>query len=176
MTETILGTGAFAVLVLFEIQKCRSTRQNTTAVNPWFLLGCLLLTVSLVVRAVNCGTASGLQVVAGTVVLAAGMVFYASVLGVALGAKQQGYLRDRAESEVSRQGMYAKVRHPGVWSFLVCAAGYGLLVPRGLGLAMWLTLLNLGYTVLQDRYFFPVYLKGYEAYKKEVPFFIPRRR
>ena len=176
MTETILGTGAFAVLVLFEIQKCRNTRQNRSAANPWFLLGCLLLAVSLVMRAVNTPLASGLQAAAGTAVLTAGLVFYARVLGVALGVKQQGYLRDRAESEVSRQGMYGRVRHPGVWSFLVCAAAYGLLVPGGLGLALWLTLLNLGYTVLQDRYFFPVYLKGYEEYKKEVPFFIPRRR
>ena len=43
-------------------------------------------------------------------------------------------------------------------------------------MAMWFTVLNLGYTVLQDRYFFPVYLKGYDEYKKEVPFFIPRQR
>lgn len=176
MTEMILGTASFGLLVLFEYQKCRNTRQNIAASNPWFILGCLVLAASLVLRALRGPLASGMQAAAGTVVLVSGLVFYARVLGVALGPKQQGYLRDGSDSEVSRRGLYGIIRHPGVWSFLVCGAGYGLLVPDGMIMAMWFTVLNLGYTVLQDRYFFPVYLKGYEEYKKEVPFFIPRRR
>ena len=77
MTEMILGTVSFGLLVLFEYQKCRNTRQNITAPNPWFILGCLALAAALVLRALRGPLASGLQAAAGAVVLISGLMFYA---------------------------------------------------------------------------------------------------
>ena len=45
MIWTALGTFAFGLLVLFEVQKCRSAEKKTKRKNPWFLLGTGLLLI-----------------------------------------------------------------------------------------------------------------------------------
>ena len=37
-------------------------------------------------------------------------------------------------------------------------------------------LCNLIYIIIQDKYIFPLYIEGYESYKRSVPFLIPRYR
>ena len=172
MEEILTGIGAFGILVLFEYQKCRNVRQNKKGRNPWFLLGMLLLIGAFVMEAVKDEASQGIRLAAGIGILAAGLSFYAAVLGIAVG--KQGYTEDLMGTTVSRKGMYGHVRHPGVWSFLVCALGYGMIFPEGMGLALGFAFLNLIYTWLQDRFFFPVYLDEYEEYKKEVPYLFPR--
>ncbi len=172
MTEFITGTVAFGLLILFEYQKCRNIRQNKTGRNPWFLLGMLLLLAAFLMEALKDEAVQGIRLAAGILVLAAGLIFYGAVLGIAVG--KQGYTKDLMGTTVSRKGMYSRMRHPGVWSFLLCAMGFGMIFPEGIGLALCFAFLNFIYTWLQDRFFFPVYLEGYDAYKKEVPYLFPR--
>ena len=172
--EFITGTAAFGMLVFYDYQKCRNVRQNRTAGNPWFILGMAVLLGSFAAEAAGDQMARGVQLVCGIGVLAAGIVFYGAVLGVASG--KQGYTKDLMGTTVSRKGLYGRMRHPGVWSFLLCALGFGMVFPEGMGFGLWFAFLNLIYTWLQDRYFFPVYLEGYEEYKKEVPYLFPRRK
>ncbi|MBQ8562769.1 MAG: hypothetical protein IJ443_02605 [Firmicutes bacterium] len=172
MSGIVTGTAAFGLLLIYEYQKCRSIRQNLSRRNPWFLLGTLVLLGTFLMEALDAETADWPRFTAGVIVLAVGILIYGAVLGVAVGG--QGYTRDRSVTEVSRKGLYGHMRHPGVWSFLLCSLGYGTAFPEGMAMALWMAVLNLFYTILQDRYFFPVYLAGYEKYKKEVPFLFPR--
>ncbi|MCI7812948.1 MAG: hypothetical protein SO016_01550 [Lachnospiraceae bacterium] len=172
MIWVLTGTGAFGFLFLFEYHKCLSVRKERRDKNPWFWVGTILLLCSFAMMGVQSGHSSGISFWAGLLVLAAGIVFYGAVLSV---ADNQGYTQDQMKIPVSRRGMYGWMRHPGVWSFLVCVLGYGMMFPRAIGGAMWFAFLNFIYTWFQDRYFFPVYLEGYEQYRKEVPYLFPKK-
>lgn len=174
MIALLTGTAAFGLLVLFEYQKCRNVRQNICQANPWFLLGTGLLLGAFLMEALGSEVEGGVRLAAGVIVLVVGLVIYGSVLGIAVGPKQQGYTKDLTGTKVSRKGLYRHMRHPGVWSFLLCALGFGMIFSEGMGPALWFAFLNFIYTWLQDRYFFPVYLAGYDEYKKEVPFLFLR--
>ena len=71
--------------------------------------------------------------------------------------------------------MYALCRHPGVLWF----AGFYICLWLAFGtkpllvMAIWFSLLNFCYIVLQDDYTFPRIFSDYEDYKKRVPFLLP---
>ena len=172
MIWVLTGTAAFVILIIFEVQKCRNALKNRTAFNPWFVLGTLMLLLSFVGIAMDNQAAGGARLVSGVVIMTAGVLSYIIVL--IAGLKKRGYLEDEKNASVSRKGLYGRLRHPGVWSFLLCGVGFGMVFIGTTGKALWLVLLNLIYTWLQDRYFFPVYLKGYEEYKRDVPYLFPK--
>ena len=172
MIWVLTGTAAFVILIIFEVQKCRNALKNRTAFNPWFVLGTLMLLLSFVGIAMDSHAAGGARLVSGIVIMTAGVLSYIIVLTA--GLKKRGYLEDEKNASVSRKGLYGRLRHPGVWSFLLCGVGFGMVFIGTTGKALWLVLLNLIYTWLQDRYFFPVYLKGYEEYKRDVPYLFPK--
>lgn len=171
-----VGTVAFGLMVLFEIRKCHSLQKGKERKNPWFTIGVFLLILAFVMGAIQFGLATGGRLAIGAVILIIGLVFYKKVLAVATEEDGQGYREDRMKTPVSRTGIYNVIRHPGVWSFLLCAIGYGYMVPDGLIMALWFAVLNGGYTWLQDRYYFPIYLEGYEIYREEVPYLFPKRK
>lgn len=175
MIWTVPGTAAFGFLILFEYRKCRSTEKIKTRNNPWFLVGTVLLLTAFAGMSVTLTASPGLQRTGGITVLGTGLILY--ILVLTGGPKKEGYVRDDASSgTVSRRGIYGKIRHPGVWCFLICSLGFGTIYPDGMGSALWLALMNLLYTWIQDRWFFPVYLQGYEKYKEEVPYLFPKRK
>ena len=175
MIWTALGMFSFGLLILFEYQKCLSAEKKTKRKNPWFLLGTGLLLIDFAGMACTLPAASGLQMTGGAAVLGTGLILY--ILVLTGGPKKKGYVRDDASADiVSRRGIYGKIRHPGVWCFLLCSLGFGIIYPDGMGSGLWLALMNILYTWLQDRCFFPVYLKEYEEYKKEVPYLFPKRK
>ncbi len=169
----LVGTGAFGLLILFEYQKCRSVQYSSAGRNPWFFLGTLLLLLACAVLGGTSIRSQGIRFWVGTLILLLGFVFYGVVLSVVPDAGE--YTRDRKKFPVCRKGFYGWMRHPGVWSFLMCGIGYGMIFPDAAVPAMWFSFLNLVYTWTQDRYFFPVYLEGYEQYRREVPFLFPRK-
>lgn len=172
----IMSAAAFGLLVLFEIQKCKNVCNGRECFNPWFYIGTLLLLLSFAAKSVLTTPSSGPAFWAGLLVLAIGILFYLNVLGIGLGADQQGYTKDNMDTQVSRRGLYGYMRHPGVWSFLVCASGWAMMFPQGWKLALLDFVLNLVYVIMQDRLFFPVYLSGYDKYRVEVAFLLPIRR
>lgn len=75
------------------------------------------------------------------------------------------------------KGVYGTCRHPGFWPF---ACVYFFLAWLFLSKPLWYCFLlystcNFLYIVIQDRFIFPRYIKGYNEYKKTVPFIIPNR-
>lgn len=170
MIWILTGTGAFGLLVLFEIQKCVCLRRKKKDKNPWFLLGMFFLLLSFWMAGQEGAAAAGWKLWLGIVLLTLGLLFYARVLGV---AAEKNYICDGDRQPVSRSGLYGCMRHPGVWSFLLCSLGYAMIYPCCWKMALWFAFLNLLYTWLQDRFFFPVYLEGYEEYRKEVPYLLP---
>ncbi|WP_405728669.1 hypothetical protein [Anaerotignum sp.] len=87
---------------------------------------------------------------------------------------EETYVMQEAHKTYDKK-MYALCRHPGVlWfaGFYFClwlAFGTELL----LVMAVWFSLLNFCYVVLQDYYTFPRVFFDYGDYKKRVPFLIP---
>lgn len=73
-------------------------------------------------------------------------------------------------------GSYRFCRHPGFWWFALFSISFGVL--RGIS-AHFVTIflmnsLNLLLIFIQDRYIFPKVFQGYDEYKKQVPFLVPR--
>lgn len=175
MIWTLVGTLSFGFLILFEYQKCQYIKKKIMRVqhsnrNPWFLIGTGLLILSCIMLGWSQVTA-GIRLWCGIVLLLIGLLIYRKVLAV---TDPEGYISDRTKVPVNRNGVYGRMRHPGVWCFLICAIGYGMIFPEAMCSAVWFSILNLFYTWLQDRYFFPVYLEGYDDYQKDVPFMIPK--
>ncbi len=174
MIWTITGIASFGVLILFEIQKCKAVLNDKKAFNPWFLLGTILLIGSFVGLAIQSPLAIGIRAVVGGLLLLAGVITY--VLVLTGGLSQKNYYSDNGNADLCNTGIYGKMRHPGVWCFLICSVGFGLLFRGTMIMALVMAILNLGYTWLQDKYYFPKYIDGYEDYKKEVPYLIPKGR
>lgn len=75
------------------------------------------------------------------------------------------------------QGVYGLCRHPGFW-MLACVYLFLWLFfdsqPVLFGFVLY-TICNFIYVYVQDRYIFPLYIGGYDEYKRSVPFLIPNR-
>ncbi|HPX70419.1 MAG TPA: methyltransferase [Bacillota bacterium] len=173
MMGAVLGTLAFVPFVVFEIIKCRRAASGRRGANLWFALGALLLAAGWVLSVKDSAAASWPLFATGLVIAFTGVFCYIFVLRQT--SASGNYLRDEAEKvPLVSKGAYAVVRHPGIWCFAAISAGASLMFPDAAAASLWFAFLNLIYTVLQDVYFFPVYIKGYGDYKKEVPFCIPR--
>ncbi|MBQ3109381.1 MAG: hypothetical protein IJC67_07170 [Clostridia bacterium] len=75
------------------------------------------------------------------------------------------------------RGWYALCRHPAAFC---CYFVYAFLLLMAPALSTLLALLilpnmNLVYVALEDRYFFPRTIEGYDSYKQTTPFLIPTR-
>lgn len=79
-------------------------------------------------------------------------------------------------TDVIRSGSYGLCRHPGFWWFTILIIALGIL--KGFSdnfLTIFIMIgLDLLLILLQDRYTFPKVFRGYDAYRKAVPFLIPR--
>jgi putative endonuclease len=77
-----------------------------------------------------------------------------------------------------KSGVYALCRHPVAVCFLLTYLFLGLsALPSVLLLnGMTFSILNILYVLFQDIVTFPVTIKGYNEYKKEVPFLIPNKK
>lgn len=172
MTWIITGTVAFAILILFEIQKCINAINNKSGFNLWFGAGTLILLVSFGGAAAQSSMSTGARFTLGIILLILGVSFY--ILVLTNGLSRKNYFSDGDKVLVCKKGLYGRLRHPGVWSFLVCGLGFCLIFVGTIKTAVYFTMLNFVYTWLQDNYFFPLYLEGYDEYKGEVPYLIPK--
>lgn len=172
MIWTGVGIVAFALLIYFEIKKTKSFTKGEETANPWFILGTILLVGAFIGKGLNCPMASGPKAVLGVIILAIGVCLYIVVLTG--GLSQKNYFKDLEGTPLCTTGAYGIVRHPGVWCFALVSIGFGILFKGSMLMSIFMAILNFVYTLLQDKYFFPVYILGYEAYKKEVPYLFPR--
>lgn len=84
--------------------------------------------------------------------------------------------RGLGADDVVSSGTYRWCRHPGFWWFAILVIAIGVL--RGFsGYFMTIFLLiamDLLLIFIQDRYTFPKMFRGYDEYRKKVPFLFPR--
>ncbi|MDD4335469.1 MAG: hypothetical protein PHY77_07670 [Desulfotomaculaceae bacterium] len=85
------------------------------------------------------------------------------------------YRKAKPVNTVVDRGMYALCRHPGVlwffffYLFLWLASGKAMMMWAGI---IW-TVMDIIYVYIEDRWFFPAVINGYDQYKRKVPFLIP---
>jgi protein-S-isoprenylcysteine O-methyltransferase Ste14 len=77
-----------------------------------------------------------------------------------------------------KTGLYALVRHPGVYwvalfffSLVFISRSQLMLIAAPI-----FVVLNTALVIVQDRYFFPRMFEGYDEYQKETPMLVPNRR
>lgn len=167
------GIVSFPCFLLFDIAKLQGRRYAPTL----FVLGGLLLCSSTAGMLLS-GAAidrSLWRIICGVLALLF-MLALLYVLFIALPAKKT-YAQSGKELALCSKGVYALCRHPGGWCFLLMywflwlyTASTEMFVA-----ALILPALNFGYIFIQDRYLFVNYIKGYAAYKKQVPFLLPTR-
>jgi len=88
------------------------------------------------------------------------------------------YINTDTAPKTCTTGLYALSRHPGVLWFtgFYCSLWLALSRPLLLFAGILFSLLNLFYTILQDRWIFMKIFPDYGKYKKTTPFLIPNRQ
>ncbi len=162
------GLGAFGLFLLFDYNKIYWRK---AWMNLLFPLGGVLLAVSTALCILE-GRHLRLWALILAVIAAAGLIY---ALFFAL---PKGTYTEQGSLPVVAEGLYGLCRHPAFWPM---AALYWLLWlafggPRLLAAAVIYPLCNFFYILLQDRRIFPQYIRGYDDYKRQVPFLIPTPR
>lgn len=164
------GIASFVCFLLFDMEKANGKRYAAAL----FFAGVLLLAISTVElflshvfewRAIW-------RTICGVIAMA---WFFALlyVLFAALPAKK--VYSGENKLQVCSKGVYALCRHPGGWCFLFLYWFLWLYAPSAqmLSAAIVFPALNFLYIGVQDCYFFPKYIEGYDSYKQLVPFLFP---
>jgi protein-S-isoprenylcysteine O-methyltransferase Ste14 len=88
------------------------------------------------------------------------------------------YVEAGVSSKLVKTGLYALVRHPGVYwvatfmfSFVLISRSSMMLVA-----APVFVFLNTAFVIIEDKYFFVKMFDGYAEYQKETPMLIPNRK
>jgi len=88
------------------------------------------------------------------------------------------YVDTGVGDKLIKTGLYALVRHPGVYwvalfffSLVFISRSYLMLMAAPI-----FVVLNTTLVIVQDKYFFPKMFEGYTQYQKETPMLVPNRR
>jgi protein-S-isoprenylcysteine O-methyltransferase Ste14 len=88
------------------------------------------------------------------------------------------YITAGASQRLIKTGLYALVRHPGVYwvaafffSFVLIFRSSQMLIG-----AIAFTILNTVFVIIEDKYFFVKMFEGYREYQRETPMLIPNGR
>ncbi|MBQ0078661.1 MAG: hypothetical protein KBS66_02050 [Eubacterium sp.] len=163
--------------IAFEKVKVTSYLNNVASRNPLFTIGTIALLACWVMTGFvywndgNLGPLScKVRVILGIIAVIAALALYVYILVFAL--PKGTYTDDNVQSSLATEGLYGMCRHPGFYGFTITALAISLLIGSGMGFVILMvhSLLNLIYIIMQDKYYFPVYLEGYDEYKKTVPF------
>lgn len=163
----VLGILAFLLFVLGDVNDAYIKKR---ALKHCFAVGLLMLATATICR-------FGFWNKSKIVWIALGAIFLSYLLRALFGSfsNKEAYSETPKNREVDNTGLYTMCRHPGVLFF----AGLYLCLHFGIGLPWLDTLLyiglNLALATLEDKYFFPEFLEGYEKYRDEVPFLIPTK-
>lgn len=168
------GVLGFLAFYLFDINKIK---WHAKALNLLFVIGVLLLLFStlLCIPDLSIFRFDFRQIIGliGLILSGVGVV-YALFFALPF---ESTYAESGALPLVNR-GVYGLCRHPAFWMFAAFYFFLWLLFSgRWLFFAFLLyTTCNYIYIYVQDRYIFPLYIQGYDSYKKSVPFLIPSWR
>ncbi len=166
MKWILTGTFAFVLFILSDVQRVRGKKGL-----PLFFTGCAVLTVSSAALLFSGDLSEKRLAFTIPVILGTAALIY--TLFFALPAKDAYAASDGAP--LCTKGLYGRCRHPGFWPFAftaLCAGAWAADFAAWVGMLLF-TALDFFYIVLQDRYFFPRYLAGYEEYRRTTPFLLP---
>jgi protein-S-isoprenylcysteine O-methyltransferase Ste14 len=148
--KPIIWTIGLATLLFSLIKMC--LQSNTLSIPVWLTgVGWFLLAISLAMI---------------TMALFVNLPFRKTYVDTGVGDK------------LIKTGLYALVRHPGVYWVTAFFLSLAFISKSSLMLiaAPIFSTLNIALVIFQDRYFFVRMFKGYEQYQQETPMLIPNRR
>lgn len=174
MIFVITGCLAFVLFYIFDLNKVKFRKRG---INISFVAGIALLSVST--AGILLGDYEGFDLSITLKILfwllsivSLFMLLYTLFAALPFGAT---YGKAEPANTVVDRGMYALCRHPGViwffffYLFLWLASGKTMMMRAGI---IW-TAINIFYVYIEDRWFFPAIINGYDLYKSKVPFLIP---
>ncbi|MCF0141794.1 MAG: hypothetical protein HUJ75_00285 [Parasporobacterium sp.] len=164
-----LGIAAFAAFGLFECVQA-GIIGNKKSFNIWFIAGLVLLGAMWILNIIKGFRGTTFTFIIGALIAASSIIIYISLLRVASPGNYKGETKN---SEVSYAGLYGQCRHPGFYVFIIMS--FALAMTAGTMeafiCAILTSVLNTVYIIVQDVYWFEMYIDGYSEYKKKVPFF-----
>ena len=148
--KPIVWVAGFAILIFSLVRMC--FQSNTLSI-PVYLtwVGWFLLAISVM------------------------MIMFALFINLPF---RKTYVSAGVGDKLIKTGLYALVRHPGVYwvtSFffsLVLISNSRLMLIA----APIFVVLNIVLVIVQDKYFFPKMFEGYDKYQQETPILVPNRR
>ena len=172
-----IGILGFVIIHLFDLV---SIKRIPYGIKPivW-TVGCAILIFALVKMCLFSDSLRipNLVIWAGWVLFAVSVAMIILALFVNLPFRKT-YIQAGVGDKLIKNGLYALVRHPGVYwetlfllSLVLISKSHIMLIG-----APVLFVLNTALVVLQDRYFFPRMFKGYNQYQKETPMLLPNRQ
>jgi protein-S-isoprenylcysteine O-methyltransferase Ste14 len=143
-------TAGFAILIFSLVKLC--LQSNTLAIPAWLTgVGWFLLAISLI------------------------MITFALFINLPF---RKTYVNSGVGDRLIKTGLYALVRHPGVYWVTAFFFSLAFISKSSLMLiaAPIFAILNIALVIFQDRYFFVRMFAGYEQYQRETPMLIPNRQ
>lgn len=169
------GITAFGLFIVFDLNKIKWRKAQ---LNLLFPLGGLMLALSTLLCLMESAAEFRLSLFSALSLAAALASMAALVYALFFALPFDDTYRQSGALSVVCRGIYGMCRHPGFWPFLLLYVFLWLGIGGKwlLSAALLFPTCNLIYIIIQDRYIFPLYIEGYDGYKKAVPFLIPRRR
>ncbi len=172
MNFVLLGGAAFIFFFIFDVNKIK---MKILLLNGTFALGAGLLIYSsfMLIQSTSrdFDVSYGWLLVFSLLSLVSGLFMLFALFGALPFFKTYVKVED---NHVIDTGLYALCRHPGVWGFFLMYL-FAFLA-SGRWLVLWACLLWTGLDVIhvwiQDVYFFPKMLVGYQKYQLSTPFLI----
>ena len=174
MIFVILGAIAFIFLYIFDINKIYKIHKF---LNILFALGVFLLVVSTLGILLGKFPANNIPIILLIVfgvlsIIAFVLMIYSLFFALPF---NKTYVTGENSDKVIDTGMYAICRHPGVIWFLFFYLF--LWLASGINVMFWAfliwTIMDIIHVWVQDKYFFPKTLSGYDKYKMTTPFLVP---
>jgi len=169
--QLIFGVFGFCLFILFDLNKIN---KRSRLFNLFFPLGVMLLAVSVALCVMG-NVPSSLNffhwLCLAVMALSGIALIYTLFFALPF---ESTYVETNQPALVNR-GVYGACRHPGFWPFFLFFLFLWLFFKTKLMFLCFIiySICDLIYIFLQDRYFFPKYISGYDRYKTDVPFLIP---
>jgi protein-S-isoprenylcysteine O-methyltransferase Ste14 len=177
MIYIVIGVVGFFAIYLFDLV---SLKRIPLGIKPFlWMAGCGLLLYSLVMLCLEPATlpVSSWLTWVGWGLLAVSLLMITLALFVNLPFRKT-YVDSGVGDKLVKTGLYALVRHPGVYwvasfffSLVLISKSSSMLIAAPI-----FVFLNTVHVIIEDKYLFVKMFDGYAAYQKETPMLVPNRR